>query len=284
MSETEATRRRAGRSSTWWALGALAALSAVVVTAPASMAQTYTPPYAHVQETKYDFLRSVTGCARETSGSPTYSAPTGNETWWGKTAAGTCSASAQKAILESLAEAEGATELAIPVTAPSGRSTPTTFNVTWNITASGAIGAFKVGACVDPLTAGTSGSYECTAAAIAELIGGAWLVDLTTGNVTLASNQPIVSGIGYEKVNYTICTPNCTSYSFPFRSGAAFSGPQTDTFTINSTTDHADRYAIVTFVGGLVIAGLEGYTGHVAASVNIGTHGNGAQLVSIVES
>lgn len=275
-------RRRLGRA--WLALAALAAVTVVVCAAPATMGLTYTPPYAHVQQTKFDWLRSTSGCASQKSTDPMFNPLTGNATWKGKVTVGACAGKLRKAITDSIGQAEGASELSIPVRSPLGAARLTSFNVTWNITASGNIGILTSSPCIDPLPANSSGTYECVATAISSLIGDAWLVDLTNGSLTMASNAPIVSGIATEVLNYTFCSPNCTSFNFGSTSGAAFSGPQTDTFTINATMNHAHKYAIITYVGGWAAAELSGYRGHANAFVNMATAGNGAQLVSIVES
>jgi len=199
-------------------------------------------------------------------------------------AVGGCTGKLRKALTDNIAQAEGATEVSIPVRTPFGVATLTTFNVTWNISATGNIALRTTSPCIDPLPANTSGTYQCVATAISSLIGNAWLVDLTNGSVTMASNAPIVSGVATEVLNYTSCSPNCTSYHFLFSSGAPFSGPQSDTFTIAATTNHAHKYAIVTYVGGWAAAELVGYLGHGTAFVNMGSGGNGARLVSIVET
>jgi hypothetical protein len=277
-------RRRPHRPRLWWVVSGLVATSALLLAAPASMAISYAPPYAHVQEAKYDWLRTTSGCASQKSTIPSFDPRTGNESWKGKVSVGACASAFRKALTDNVAEAEGATELSIPVRPPAGTATPATFTVTWNLTASGNIGLSLKSGCLDPMPAGTSGSYECVATALSELIGNAWLVDLTNGTVTAASNSPVTSGIGTEQLNYTFCSPNCASFTFAFTTGAAFSGPQSDSFTINATLDHTHRYAIVTYLGGWAAAELDGYAGHASAYVNLATGGNGAQLVSVVES
>jgi hypothetical protein len=284
MRGIDARPQRPNRSTPWWLLGAFLAVCGIVLIAPATTGVTYSPPYTHVQQSKLDWLKETTGCAKQSSTAPKFDPTTGNVSWKGSASAGRCHGKLSKAFTDDLGEAEGASEVSIPVRVPLGTATPTTFNVTWNLTASGNIGALRTSPCADPLPANTTGSYECVGAEYASLLGGAWLVDLTDGSVTMASNDPIVTGVAIESLNYTLCSPNCTSYHFSFKTGTAFSGPQSDTFTINATTNHADRYDLVTYVGGWVAVELDGYTGNASAFVNMGSSGNGAQLVSIVET
>jgi hypothetical protein len=284
MGASDPRFRRAKRSTTWRGIGALATVFGLVLVAPATTALTYRAPYAHVEQVKLDWLRSATGCASRSGSMPTFNGATGNFSWRGKTSVGYCTSHLHRALTDNVAESEGASELSVPVRAPSRGVSPVTIDVTWNLTAAGSISIHPTGPCIDPLAANTSGSYFCYAIAQASLMGGAWLVDLTNGSVTTASNQPIVSGVGYEYLNYTSCSPNCTSFAFGFKSGAPFSGLQSDTFVINATMNSAHKYALVTYVGGFAGVELDGYAGHARASVNIGTAGNGAQLVSIVET
>lgn len=284
MNETRPARPSVPRSRTVWTFGVLVAVTGLMLTAPATIGLTYTPPYSHVQKVAFDWLSTTSGCATQKNTAPTFTPLTGNASWRGKVLVGSCGSQFRKALTDNVAEAEGATELLIPVRAPLGAATSTTFNVTWNITAAGNIGLLTTSPCFDPLPANTSGTYECLAVAIASLIGDAWLIDLTNGTMTLATINPISSGVAYELLNYTTCNPNCTSFAFPFSSGRPFSGPQSDTFTIDAKTNHAHRYAIVTYIGGWAGAELIGYTGHATAFVDMANGGNGAKLVSIVET
>jgi hypothetical protein len=284
MRGSNRTIRLGGRSTSWRLLGTLVAITGLILTAPASQGLTIKAPYVHVVQTKLDWLQAKTGCAKVRSSTPAFRPVSGNISWTGSASVGRCGGVLSKAFTDNLAESEGASELSIAVRVPAGSATHTTFNVTWNLTVSGGIGTLTTGPCYDPLPSNTSGSYECVAVEYASLIGGAWLVDLTNGTVTLASNAPVASGVAVETVNYTLCSPNCTSYPFSFKTGSAFSGLQTDTFTINATTNHADRYDLVTYVGGWAAAELDGFSGRASAFVNMGTSGNGAQLVSIMET
>lgn len=251
---------------------------------------TYKAPFHHALVTPMNDIVELSGCGKEVGKAATFSTATGFGHWAGSASAHTCTGPAGRSIQGSIALVQDAVAVSLPVRVPFGHAVTTSFNVTWNITAVGNYTLVYSGIC--PVahynaTLGYGSSY-CSAEAITQTIGYAYLVDMTTGAITYPSG---FSGFGPYAYKYvyndsycssaTTCSYYNSSYSTPF---SAFSGTTTVGYTINATTNSADRYAIVTYVGGDIVDQMQYYTGTATGFINMGTLGNQYQLVSVVES
>ncbi|MCI4330594.1 MAG: hypothetical protein L3K19_01950 [Thermoplasmata archaeon] len=292
------TKRNEGRLrglGAWWASGAIAVFTCLIMvsstaaggTVPATV--TYHAPYHHALVTPYNDITELSGCGKISGKPAVFSASTGFGHWTGAARASTCTGPAGKASPASYALIQDAVQVSLPVHVPLGSAVTTTFNVTWNLTAMGNYSLVYSGKCPNAVYNASRGyGYsQCVAEAISQVIVDATLVDMTTGVVTYPSfftNGPYA----YNFVdNYSYCY-NATSCSY-YNSSAhtalsAFSGTTLLHYGITAVTNSADRYAIATYIGGDVVMEMQTYTGVATGYINMGTLGNGYQLVSIVET
>lgn len=282
MSNQLANEIRSSRPRAAWVVGSAAVLVALTLLAPMASAHTYRAPYLKFKETSFGWLRQVSGCATARSSTPTFSGSTGVGLWGGRASASSCNGSLGSVVSSNLGEAAGAAQVAVAIHVPSGTARSTTIAVTWNFSASGAAKLTITRPCPTPVLVNGTGTSVCVAQAVAMVIGNAWLVDLTNGSVASSYNFPISLGQYNTSENTTTCNPNCTSGTYAYAGGAAFSGPQTATFDISAITDSAHRYTLVTYLGGTVFTEIQGFGGHANGFVNLNTGGNHYQLVSII--
>ncbi len=290
------SERRAGGLGAWWVGGGAALLTCLLMVSSSAAGAataatiTYKAPYHHALVTPMNDIIELSGCGKEIGKPATFSTATGFGHWAGSASARSCSGPAGKAIQGSVALVQDAVAVALPVRVPFGHATATSFNVTWNVTALGNYSLVYSGSCPGAVYNATRGyGYSfCIAEAITQTIGYAYLVDMTTGVITYPTGFSGFSGYAYKYVeNYSYCSSasSCTysnyTYSTPFSS---FVGSTLVSYTINATTNSADRYAVVTYVGGDIVDEMQVYTGTAAGFINMGTLGNGYQLVSIVET
>ncbi|MCI4368808.1 MAG: hypothetical protein L3K09_04515 [Thermoplasmata archaeon] len=256
----------------------------------ASFLITYKAPYKGTLITPYNDIIELMGCGKEVAKPATFSAHTGIGHWTGAAKATTCKGSLGKAVAQSTALVQDAVQVSIPVKVPFGRANTITFNVTWNITAMGNYTLSYSGLCPNPVYNATAGyGYtDCYADAITQVIVGAWLVDLTTGQITNPVSYPGYNLYAYKFVqNYSYCynATYCPWYNSSFSTASSsFSGSSVVSFNITAVTNSADKYAIATYVGGDIVEELSTYTGTATGYLNMGTLGNGYNLVSVLET
>ncbi len=281
----------AGRAGTWGLGGGGAVLVLLMLWTPTAAAGpaaiSYSAPYHHALITDTTDYLNETGCAKETARPTVFDPAKGVGSWAGTASARSCKGSIGKSILTSEAVSDRAVMMTIPLKVPAGTATGVTIAVTWNISVKLDASMSYHGTCPAPtVTPNTSFAYtSCVEQYAAEVIGGAYVVDLTTGAVSFPGGlTPTLPGIYdyYDDIVY--CSPNCTTFNFSYPGGKAFSGPDTLTWNISMTTDHADQYALATWMGGEVACEISYVTGHSSGYVNMATGGNGFRLVSITET
>jgi hypothetical protein len=280
MFRNRSSTKRMSRSG-GWIVAWVVTVAILMLAAPLTEARTYRAPYAHYLATGYGVVRQVSGCANEKSSKPTFNGHNGIGFWSGHASAKTCAGGLQSNVTSSVGASGGGAEVAIGIHMPAGLARITTIAVTWNFSASGTANLTINRPCPIPVLVNGTGTSICVAQAVAMIVGDAWLVDLTNGSVVYAYNSPISIGQYNTSENTTICNPNCTSGTYSYAGGAAFSGAQSATFTISATTDSAHKYAIVTYLGGTISTEMQGYGGRATGSINMGTGGNEYQLVSV---
>lgn len=293
MEGTRRTPTVALRLRSVWIGGAVAAVALTMLMAPASAASSpnfvYKAPFHKALITPTNDLWEATGCAKATHKLATLHASTGAGGWSGSASAGSCKGPVSKAI-DSYAISQGAVQVTLPVKVPGGSATTTTFNVTWDVTAKGNYSLSYTGSC--PLAVYNAtlgyGYSQCEAIAISQVIGFTELVDLTTGVIT----YPTVAASGafaYDIVeNYSYCynATNCVwIYNLGYSTGSSsYSGLNVENFSVTAVTNHADKYALETYIGGDLVVEFATYDGHGSAYMNLATGGNGYKLVSVTES
>jgi hypothetical protein len=250
---------------------------------------TYRAPYHHVLVTPQNDIIELSGCGKTVGKTATFSPLTGIGHWAGSAKATSCKGPVGNAVAQSVALIQDAVQVSIPVRVPLGSAHAVNFNITWNVTAAGNYTLSYAGVCPVAVYNATRGygSSNCIAESITQVIGFAWLVDLTTGAITYPNAFGGSGQYAYSYVeNYSYCSSasSCTYYNYSYHTpNTSFSGSTLVTYGINATTNSADRYAIVTYVGGDVVDEMATYTGTATGFINMGTLGNGYTLVSIVE-
>jgi hypothetical protein len=247
---------------------------------------TYTAPYlkAVVSNSIYS---GVSGCAKLSQTKLHMSTVTGMGTWAGKASAHTCRHLGPIGGYGS-AYSEAQTLLGVPVHAFRGAATPTTVAVTWTLTYSGAVAATHTGSCPAVVLSSTGYGYSyCSASGYAEIFGYSYLIDLTNGSYFYSSNYPSILYLYNSTYNYTYCYSfTCYSYNYTSVSGTSpMSGSTAATWWINGTLNHADKYAVETYVFMYADAYAQGFPKATAsAALDLASSGNGISLTSIVLS
>jgi hypothetical protein len=271
-------------------LGSGAAVVALVMMlspiAAAHTPVTYTAPYLRsvVQLSSYT---DVGGCAKLTATKLHFSAMTGMGTWAAKATAKSCKKLGPIGG-SGFAYSSGQALVGVPIKTFHGAATPTTVAVTWTVSAMAAASASHTGSCPPVVLSSTGYGYSyCSSYASASVYAFAYMIDLTNGSYFYPSNYPQLFSIYNDTYNDTYCYSfTCYSYNYSYASATtSFSGSSTSTWWINGTLNHADKYAVVTYVDPYVDASSYGYPGASAvAYVDMASTGNGFSLASIVVS
>jgi hypothetical protein len=142
---------------------------------------------------------------------------------------------------------------------------------------------FHLGSC--SVTSGGANFSYCYVGSSSELSGGAYLMDLTTGNY-LASPTNTWNGTGASAYFEQYCSyGNCSAFSGGNSSTFGYSGCVTWNFNVHGLVA-SHQYELVQWFSGYESSYVEGYGatihGHASAWLNAGTFGNGETLKSVV--
>jgi hypothetical protein len=273
-----------------WIVGSLGTAMVcliMVASGAASASITYSGPWGKALVTPSNVIVEESGCAKLTGKAATFSKSTGIVRWDGTAMAQSCKSKLGSGLTSNALE-QYASGITYPVRVPVGVHSEM-FNVTWNITSTANYTLSYSGSCPQAVNNTTLGFnlVNCEAEAISQVISYADLVDLTTGAIYYPTTS---SGNGAFAYSYVENESYCYSGSCYFYNSSVstpWSHQSTTTlvsFSINATTTGKDKYAIFTYAGGDIVDEFEIYHGKATGSINMGTGGNQAKLVSIVES
>jgi hypothetical protein len=290
---TGTARRSSGAVSVLLSSGAAIAVGLLLANGPAAATSSgliWTGPWGKGLVTPADVLLNLAGCAAvHGSRSSTFDKRTGLVLWHASATTSGCAGRLGRAIPVNEAVDQRAASLTYPVRVPSGTNS-VTFNVTWNLTAEANYSLTYSGHCPGAVYNATLhyGYSLCEAESISQVIATAELVDLTTGVIAYPSSS---SGSPATAYSFVENESYCTSASSCTYSNVSASSPWTGqnssldvSYLITATTTSADHYAIYTYAGGDVAQLFQVYRGSATGSVNLGTGGHFARLLSIVES
>jgi hypothetical protein len=282
-----------GNTRRWSALGVGGGAMMIAITmmlspvAAAHTPVTYTAPYLHAV-TSNSLYSSVSGCAKLAQTKLHFSTLTGMGTWAGKATAKTCPHHLGPIGGYGSSFAEAQTLVGVPIHSFHGAATPTTVAVTWTMTFSAAVAATHTGSCPAVVLSSTGYGYSyCAAEAFTEMFGYSYLIDLTNGSYFYSSNYPTLIDLYNYSYNDTYCYSfTCYSYNYTASSASSsMSGSTSATWWINGTLNHADKYAVETYVYAYVDSYASGFPAGSASSVlDLASSGNGEALSSIVVS
>jgi hypothetical protein len=289
---TNGLRGALGNTRRWSALGVGGGAMLIAVTmmlspvAAAHAPVTYTAPYLKSVMTN-SIYSGVSGCAKLSQTKLHMSTVTGMGTWAGKATAHTCKHLGPIGGYGS-AYSEAETLLGVPIHSFFGAATPTTVAVTWTVTYAASASAAHTGSCPAVVLSSTGYGYSyCSASAYAEVFGYSYLIDLTNGSYFYPSNYPSILYLYNYTYNDTYCYSfTCYSYNYSYSSGSAStSGSMPATWWINGTLNHADKYAVETYLFMYVNSYAQGFpSATAAAALDLASSGNGFSLTSIVVS
>jgi hypothetical protein len=247
---------------------------------------TYTAPYLKAVMSN-SLYSSHGGCSKLSMTKLHFSTVTGMGTWAGKAAAKTCR---HLGPIGGSGSAYGQAEvlLGVPIHSFRGAATPTTVAVTWSVSFAAAVAASHTGSCPAVVLSSTGSGYSyCSAEGFAEMFGFSYLVDLTNGTYFYPSNYPSLVTLYNYTYNDTYCYAyTCYSYNYSGASASSsMAGSSSATWWINGTLNHADKYAVETYVYMYADAYAQGFPKATAsASMDLASSGNGLSLTSIVVS
>jgi hypothetical protein len=265
---------------------ALAMMMAPVAAAHAPV--TYSAPFLKSVKVITNNI-DASGCAKVYAKKMTFSTTTGMGVWAGKAAAKSCPRTLGPVGGQSYAQAQGETLVGVPIKAFFGAATATTVTVTWSISAVASIAVVNgAGACPPAVvnSAGYGYSY-CFLEAGAEMFGYSYLLDLTNGTYFYPSNYPTLINLYNYTYNDTYCYSfTCYSYNYSAASPtSSWSGTNTATWWINGTLNHADKYAVETYVYAYAFGEVYNFPKSSAVgSIDMASVGHGLTLASIVVS
>jgi hypothetical protein len=292
---TKGLRGVLGQTRRWSALGlgsGAALVAMAMIMAPIASAHTpvtYSAPYLRAVMSN-SLFKDVGGCAKLTATKLHFSTVTGMGTWAAKASAHACAKHLGPVGGSGFSESEAQTLIGVPIKSFHGAATPTTVAVTWSITAAAAISTTMGASPCPPAVINPStgyGSSYCYLEASASMYGYSYLVDLTNGSYFYSSNYPTLISLSNYTFNDTYCYSfTCYYYNYSYGTPTtSFSGSTTATWWINGTLNHADKYAVETYVYAFVYAGASGFPkSSAAASLDMASGSNGETLTSIVVS
>lgn len=276
--------------------GAVLACLLMATSAASASGIGYSAPWKKASViTDADYIAIQQGCYTLSMKNATFAKGSGDATWKAAAAAKSCKGPAGSTVTSEVL-VQDAAAIVLPVRVPTGTHS-VVFNVTWNVTAVANYSLKFSGTCPLAINNASLGFTisTCDAEAITQTIIDAELVDITTGQVVYATSTSPYPAFAYSYVeNESYCySGSCYyyngSYSYPSvtnvsNSAATVSSSVNCVSSLSATTTSADKYAIYTYVGGDVVMEMEGYHGAASGYFNMKTGGNGARLVSIVET
>jgi hypothetical protein len=277
------------RTAAWLATGGGAILTCLLMAAAPAAATglSYTGHWGKGLVTPANVIVESSGCSTVTAKPSTFAVKTGIVHWSGSATTSSCPGKFSQAFT-SESVVQYASALTLPVRVPNGVNT-VSFVVTWNVTSFANYTLNYKGHCPVAQPSGTNFTdVDCQAQSISQVIGSSELIDLTTGTVTYPSFTSGNGAFAYSYVqNFSYCIGPSSCYYSNSSATTPWSSQSTSlnvTQNITATTNSHDKYAIFTYAGGDISQTFEVYRGTATGTVNLSTGGNGAKLISIVES